>query len=90
MRPRWKTVLCSLCWLICLSACAARSEPRITSAPSFPEAALTCPTAPTPPSANATQRDAALYLIALSAAHEACRIRLLAVRDALKAVRAAD
>lgn len=74
-------------WLLCcaalLSACA-EAPPRLEILrPEIPSRLLDCPDRPAPPGAEASQREAALYVIDLAEAHSLCRDRLHAVRDLL-------
>ena len=68
-----KTVLSLLCCAALLQACAPKP-----SAPAFriPEALLTCPAEPAPPSDLRSQRDVALYVIDLRAYGRACEAQL--------------
>lgn len=86
MRRKLMTRLWLLCSIGLLSACAA---PRSPSPPrlAIPVALLRCPPAPTVPDSEATQRDAALYVLDLAHAHSVCRDRLGRVRALLDAAR---
>lgn len=52
--------------------------------PEVPARLLDCPARPEAPAAEASQREAALYLIDLAAAHGLCRDRLHAVGRLLR------
>ena len=93
--PRFFGKLSMLCVAAMLSACgslrdlAAPPAPppitRIVEVPTverltLPPDLLTCAEAPAPPGDGATQRDAALWVADLHAAHADCAARLAAVR----------
>lgn len=80
MRLLAMTALWPLCLAALSSGCAAPQGPdiRLIERP-VPAGLLVCPERPAPPGAERTQRDVALYLLALASAHDACRARLAAV-----------
>ncbi|MEL6980030.1 MAG: hypothetical protein AAGM38_15295 [Pseudomonadota bacterium] len=73
-----------------MSGCAKAELPELVFLrPEVPERLLACPDRPAPPTGAASQREAALYLIDLAAAHGLCRDRLHAVGRLLRGEAAA-
>lgn len=62
-----------------LTGCASR-EPQRERTAAAPAVLFECPSPPRPPGRDGTQRDVALYLVDLHAAHGACRSKLIALR----------
>ena len=76
MRLKRKTGLWLLFCAALSSGCAKRPPSVEFVRPTVPATLRDCPPRPSPPAPEATQRDAALYLIALAEAHGLCRDRL--------------
>lgn len=66
-----------------LSGCAEAPARVELARPAIPAPLRDCPARPAPPEAAESQRQAALYLIALAEAHGLCRDRLRALADLL-------
>lgn len=74
----------SMAALLLTTACTPPQEAKVGLAfPDVPEVLLTCPEAPQPPAARATQRDVALYTTQLHAAHGECYGNLRSVKIVL-------
>lgn len=62
-----------------LAGCASREPQRERPAPA-PAVLFECPSPPRPPGPAGTQRDVALYIVDLHAAHGSCRSKLVALK----------
>ncbi len=85
MRLPATMALSPLCLAALLSGCGAARAPdiRLIEQPA-PRHLLVCADRPEPPGSGRTQRDVALFVLALSAAHGECRARLAAVASLLE------
>jgi hypothetical protein len=66
-----------------LTACAGNSPQIRTISPSIPADLFYCPQRPDSPSKAATQRDVALFVLDLAAAHDGCRAQLRRLHELL-------